>query len=124
MPIANYPLQGTIGSSLLPKRYDIEIYQGDSFEVILNFKDASNVGVNLTGFTGKVQFKDDAAAVVATPVVTLNYGSVNGAVRVFLADTSTIPAGVYNWDLELTDATSRKRTYIGGKVTVTEDVTE
>lgn len=122
MTIIDFPQQGTIGANLLPKRYDIDIYQGDTFEVILNFKDGSNVGVDLTGFTGRAQFKPT----VGTPIditVQVNYGAVNGAVRLSYLDTSLL-SGEYSWDLELEDSGGRKRTYIGGKVTVTTDITE
>jgi hypothetical protein len=122
MTIIDYEQLGTIGANLLPKRYDIKIYQGDTFEVILNFKDAGNVGVDLTGFTGRAQFKPTTGAPIDLTVTT-NYSAVNGAVRVYLADTSAL-TGEYSWDLELEDAGGRKRTYIGGKVTVTDDITE
>lgn len=122
MTIIDYEQLGTIGANLLPKRYDIKVYQGDTFEVILNFKDSENVGVDLAGFTGRAQFKPSAGAPVDL-TVTVNYGSVDGAVQVLLADTSAL-VGEYSWDLELEDAGGRKRTYVGGRVTVTNDITE
>jgi hypothetical protein len=122
MTIIDYEQQGTIGANLLPKRYDIKIYQGDTFEVILNFKDSNNVGVDLAGFTGRAQFKPTTGAPIDL-TVTPTYNAVAGAVRVYLADTSAL-VGEYSWDLELEDAGGRKRTYIGGKVTVTNDITE
>lgn len=122
MTIVDFEQAGTIGANLLPKRYDIKIYQGDTFEVILNFKDEANVGVDLTGFTGRAQFKPATGAPIDL-TVTVNYNAVNGAVRVYLADTSAL-VGEYSWDLELQDAGARVRTYIGGKVTVTNDITE
>lgn len=122
MTIIDFPQQGTIGANLLPKRYDIDIYQGDTFEVILNFKDGLGVGVNLTGFTGKAQFKPDTGSSIELDV-DINYDNVDGAVLVSLLDTSSL-TGTYSWDLELTDAGGRRRTYLGGRVTVTDDITE
>lgn len=122
MTIIDYEQAGTIGANLLPKRYDIQLYQGDTFEVILNFKDAGNVGVDLTGFTGNCQFKPTTGAPIDIGVTT-NFGSVDGAVQLLLADTSAL-SGDYSWDLELVDAGGRRRTYIGGRVTVTQDITE
>lgn len=122
MTIIDYPTQGTIGATLLPKRYDIQIYQGDTFEVILNFRDASEQGIDLTGFIGRAQFKP----AIGTPVdldVVVNYAATNGAVKVSYLDTSLL-SGEYFWDLELEDAEGKRRTYIGGRVTVTEDITE
>jgi len=54
--IIDFPQQGVIGASLRPRRYDIEIYQGDTFEVILNFKNGPNP-TDLTGITYASAFK-------------------------------------------------------------------
>lgn len=124
MPITDFVKQGTINTSLLPKRWDIDIYKGDTFDVTVNFKDSGDVGVDLTGFTGLVEFKDDTEAVVATPTVTVNYNSVDGAVRIFLADTTVLDEGAYKYDLQLTDGAGKKRTFIGGIVNVTGDISD
>ena len=123
MGVVDFPQQGTIGANLLPKRYDIEIYQGDTFEVALNFKDGNQNPVDLTGFVGTVQFKNSQGTVMASPTVTVNEGGILGRVLITLLDTSVLPEGSYSWDLQLSDGT-RHRTYIGGRVVVTEDVTE
>lgn len=122
MPITGFTKQGSIGTSLLPKRWDIDIYKGDTFDVTVNFKDANNAGVDLTGFTGLVQFKSDTGTVVATPTVTVNYGGTLGAVRILLADTTVLNEGTYSYDLQLTDPSGSKRTFIGGVVNVTGDI--
>jgi hypothetical protein len=124
MPITTFPQQGTINTSLLPKRWDIDLYKGDTFDVTVNFKDASNAGIDLTGFTGLVEFKDDTEAVVATPTVTVNYNAVDGAVRILLADTTVLDEGTYKYDLQLTDSGGSKRTFIGGLVNVTGDISD
>lgn len=124
MGIVDYTKQGTIGASRLPKRYDLEIYRGDTLDEIIAFKDVNGTGVNLTGFTALVEFKDlTDEDVVATPTMTVNY-SGNGNVRMFIADTTVIPEGQYRWDLQLTDPGGSRRTYIGGLVTVTGDVSD
>ncbi len=124
MAVIDYTSQGTIGTTLLPKRYDITIYQGDTFEVILNFKDSAGSAVNLSGFNGLVQFKDANNVIIATPIVTMNSNGVIGAAKIYIGDTSIIAGGEYAWDFQLTDAAAKKRTYIGGKVTVEEDISE
>lgn len=124
MGIVDYTKQGSIGTSRLPKRFDLEIYQGDTLDEIIAFKDSGGVGVNLTGFTALVEFKNlDNETVVATPTMTINYNG-NGNVRMFIADTNVIPEGEYRWDLQLTDSGGSRRTYIGGKVIVTADVSD
>lgn len=124
MGIETFPSQGEVGANRQPKRYDLLIYRGDTLDEIFAFKDANGTGVNLTGFSALVEFKDlNADNVVATPTMTVNYNG-NGNVRMFMLDTTPIPAGSYRWDLQLTDASNNRRTYIGGLVTVTGDVSD
>lgn len=123
MTVVDFPQQGSIGTSLLPSRWDIQIYQGDTFDVVINFKDGNGVGIDLTGFTALIQFKSSAGTVVATPTTSLNDGGVPGALRLTL-DTDALAAGDYSYDLQLTSTDGKKRTFIGGKVTVTADISE
>jgi hypothetical protein len=124
MGIVDYTKQGSIGTGRLPKRYDLEIYKGDTLDEIFTFKDVSNVAVNLTGFTALVEFKAlTAETIIATPTMTVNYNG-NGNVRMYIADTTSIPEGTYRWDLQLTDGAGSRRTYIGGQVLVTGDVSD
>ena len=124
MGIVDYTRQGSIGTSRLPKRYDLDIYRGDTLDEVIAFKDAGGTAVNLTGFTALVEFKNlTDNTVVATPTMTVNY-LTNGNVRMYIADTTVIPEGTYRWDLQLTDASSNRRTYIGGQVNVTGDVSD
>lgn len=124
MGVVDYPQQGTIGANLLPKRYDITIYQGDTFNVVFNFKN-NGVGVDLgAGWSGLCQFRAaPGGAVVASPTVTLNADGTLGKVRLYLQTDSLTPAE-YQWDFELTDPSGNKRTYFGGKVTIDQDVSE
>jgi hypothetical protein len=124
MGIETFPSQGEVGANRQPKRYDLLIYRGDTLDEIFAFKDGAGTGVNLAGFTALVEFKNlTDSAVVATPTMTVNYTG-NGNVRMYMQDTTPIPAGQYRWDLQLTDASSNRRTYIGGLVTVTGDVSD
>jgi hypothetical protein len=124
MGIVDYTKQGSIGASRLPKRYDLEIYRGDTLDEVIAFKDSLGGGVNLTGFTALVEIKQlNSETVVATPAMTVNYNG-NGNVRMYIADTSIIPEGQYRWDLQLTDGGGSRRTYIGGEVNVTGDVSD
>jgi len=123
MTVADFPQAGTIGTSLLPTRWDIAIYQGDTFDVVVNFKDANGAGIDLTGFTALIQFKSSVGTVVATPTTELNYDGVLGALRIFL-ETDTLTAGDYTYDLQLNSPDGKKRTFIGGVVTVTSDISE
>jgi hypothetical protein len=126
MGVTTFPQQGTIGANLLPKRYDIKIYQGDTFRFTLVLKDALDELVNLTGYTGKAQFRASIGSSLVQELSVTFPTPANGEVVISLtaAQTNNIPGGSYKWDLELTDASSNVRTLIGGIVEVIEDITE
>ena len=120
--ITDFITEGTIGLSLRPKRYDIELYQGDTFEVTLVFKDINQLPVNLTGVGYDCRFA--AVAPTAAPTVQPTVSALtptNGEVTILIENTSSL-SGNYTWDLQLLNGT-KKRTYIGGAVTITSDLT-
>jgi hypothetical protein len=125
MSIIDFPSEGDIGTDLKPKRYDIEIYQGDTFSFNMVFKNGSTP-VDVTGWTAQAQIKKMDNTPGETPNLDLTVGTTDGKIVVSLTDTDTAAlAGTtdYKYDIQVSDGTS-KRTYIGGKITVTEDVTE
>lgn len=109
--------------SLLPATLDFRLYRGDSIDLNFVLKDSVGTPVNLDGFIGTVQFRDSSDNIVATPVVTVNNGGLMGAVRIFLADTTLLPIGDYDYDFQLEDLEGTKRTYIAGTVTLQKDIT-
>ena len=128
MSIVDFPQQGTIGTSLMPKRYDIVLYQGDTFAFNLVLKDGSAALVDVTGWTAEGQIKkvtDNAAA--ETPALTVTTGTTDGLISVKISDTGTSALSGdtdYKYDIQLTDTGGNVRTIIGGTLTVTEDITE
>lgn len=110
--------------ALLPTNLDLKLYQGDSFDISFKLRASSGEGIDLTGWTGLVQFRDITNNIAATPTVMVNYEGELGVVRVFLEDTSNLPVGAYSYDLQMTDPSLRKRTYLAGTVTVTSDVSQ
>ena len=125
MSIVDFPSQGDIGSDLKPKRYDIELYQGDTFAFDMVFMNGETA-VDVTGWTAQAQIKKMDSTPGETPTLGLTIGGVNGKITVDLTDTETAAlAGTteYKYDIQVSDGTS-KRTFIGGKITVTEDITE
>lgn len=122
MPITDFTQKGTIGASLLPSRYDIDLYRGDTFKFSLVLKDVNSVVIDITGWTGLCQVKNSVGAVVDTPTVTV--GGTNGTVTVNMGDTSSLAEDTYSYDVQMTDTTGNKRTYIGGNVVVTGDISQ
>lgn len=119
--IVDWDKKGDLGVSKRPQRYDIEIYQGDSFELILRFADATSAPINLTGTTANVKFAASGSGPTPPSQPTVTVTAVTGEVKITIDDTSGF-SGEYVWDLQLVTGT-KKRTYIGGKVTVVTDIT-
>lgn len=127
MTVVDFPQEGVIGADLQPKRYDIAIYKGDTFKFALKFMDDAtptpNV-IDLTGFTVLSQLRTYVGGVIGGTVsgsFTASTPGSSGIITLTLDTTALLP-GDYIYDVQLTDTSSNKRTYIGGKVTVTVDV--
>ena len=119
--VVDYPSQGTVGTTRKPKRFDIDLYQGDTFAFYLAF---TGVGLDVTGWTATSTVKDNANAVVAS-VITI--GSVDTTNKRFLitVDSDLLTPGTdYKYDVQVIDAGTNKRTFIGGVITVDDDITE
>jgi len=117
--IVDFPSQGTIGANLKPKRYDLEIYQGDSFEAKLSFKQTNGSPTDLTGITLAVGFLKEAGGAAEVPMLGSHDGT-GGVVTLTIDDTSAL-SGTYKWDLQFIQG-SKKRTYLGGLANVTGDI--
>lgn len=116
-----------------PATLDIEVYKGDDFSVFfrvreLNQDQTPGAYVNLTGGTGKAQVRqtEDNANVEAEFTVTLsNQTTTPGGVLCELssAQTSAFAFTTGVWDVQVTGADSKVKTYLKGKVTVIKEVT-
>lgn len=117
---------GVIGSARKPKRYDIELYQGDTFSFSLVLKNGGTP-INVTGWTAQAQIKKVSdSSPGETPNLAVTVGTSDGKFTISLTDTATAALQgntEYKYDVQLSDGTE-KRTFIGGVITVTEDITE
>jgi hypothetical protein len=122
MSIVNLPSEGSIGASRKPKRFDIEVYQGDTFPFYLTFSGAS---LNVTGWTATATVKKVDDGTVVNGIITI--GAVDTTNKRFLIDLDSetlLPDTEYMYDVQVIDASANKRTFIGGIITVIEDITE
>jgi hypothetical protein len=110
--------------------YDITIEQGATFRLSLVWKDSSNVPVNLTGYTARMQVRRSYTDTVIQLAMTTESGSITlggsaGTINVVSAATATkdiaARAGVY--DLELMSSNGVVTRLVEGKVTVKPEVT-
>ena len=101
------------------------IDQGADYRTTINVTDSNDNPVNLLTYTGQSQIRKHYTSTTAYNFdVSANHA--NGAVILTMSSavTSTIPAGRYVYDCELTDSVSGKISRIvEGIVTVTPQVT-
>lgn len=122
MAVVVFESKGDIGTTLLPQRHDITVYQGDTFRFNMVFNGTEDA-IDITGWTGKCQVRGTDGAVVTEANITLTDPEA-GTLEVDFGDTGQVPGGEYKYDIEMTDTGGGKRTYIGGKFIVLEDITE
>lgn len=124
--ITDAPQQGTIGTNLQPKRFDIVIYQGDTFKFNMVLKSGASP-VSVAGWTGRAKIMKTSGTPGETPEMTVAIGGSDGVVTVSLTKTETaalVNNTEYKYDVELTDSEGNVRTVLGGLITVTEDVSK
>lgn len=124
--VVDFPSQGTIGANLQPKRFDIVIYQGDTFKFNLALK-SGITPVDVTGWTARVAILKSGNTPGETPEMTVLVGDVDGKITISLTGTETaalLNNTEYIYDVEIEDTDENIRTLIGGTIIVTEDITE
>jgi len=125
--VTDFTSQGTIGASLLPQRYDIKIYQGDTFTFDLILEN-NGTPLDVTSWTGNAEINKDVLGTPGeTPNLGLTIGTTDGKITVDLTATESaalIGDTQYYYDIELTDTGGNVRTFIGGFITVTKDITD
>lgn len=109
------------------QRVDIICRKGDTFSIEVNFYDANNQPINLTGYTWKMEVSESDTS--ATPVLDSNDFSYSGnsTGTLFVTATAntmlTINGGMYIYGLQSNDAGTVK-TWLYGLFTVNEDVVD
>jgi hypothetical protein len=109
------------------QRIDIVCREGDTFTIEIDFYDANDQPINLTGYTWKMEVSESDTS--PTPV--LDYTDFtytgNSTGKLFVNATantmSTINGGMYIYGLQSNDAGTVK-TWLYGLFTVNEDVVE
>jgi hypothetical protein len=112
---------------------DICIFQGATFDQVIYYETGTpSTPVNLSGFTAKmhIRSKPESKALIlelstTNGRITLNYGSNNGAIRLFIDDADTANLSVCDkavYDLELYNGGVTTR-ILQGNVIISPEVT-
>ncbi len=113
-------------SSILPAEINYELWQGDTWEPGTITARENGVPINLTGYTAKMEIRHSVSNDV---VLTLQTGSgitmtSLGVINITMTAAQTAQlVGQYLYDLQITDTSSRIRTYTHGLITVMFDTT-
>lgn len=116
---------GVLGQDFLPSNFDLVLYRGDYFPMKVSLKNPSGTALDLTGYTAKASIRSSYED-PTTFNFTSTINAAAGEVDIILPSSvsSTIPAGSYIWDFQVTEPGGNVRTYIAGDVTVYDEVTK
>lgn len=111
-------------------KYDIVCDQGATFSRELKWLDDSANPVNLTGYTARMQVRDEAdSSTAALSLTTENsriaLGGTAGTITLLVSatDTAAVTAGEYVYDLEIVSGAGTVTRLIQGCFTVDAEVT-
>ena len=104
--------------------------QGATFSRAITWQDSQAVPVNLTGYTARMQVRDEvdsasAALSLTTENSRISLGGTAGTITLLVsaADTAAVAAGEYVYDLELVSGAGTVTRLIQGCFTVDGEVT-
>ena len=116
--------------SVLAGTLNLVVQQGSDFREHLEFFDAYNVALDLTGYSGRMQIRHGFDGALVSDLSTSNGGVVvdgsNGWVDIVIANTATaaFPTdAALRYDLELVSSSNEVTRFLQGVVTVTPEVT-
>jgi hypothetical protein len=110
-------------SNIIKADVNFTVIKGDTFDAVVNFKDAEQKPLNFTGATLLMYIKADSES--PTIAATLQAGSeftVTGSTVTFNYITTLTP-GTYFYDLQCTFSNGLRKTLIGGKYKVQQEIT-
>ena len=106
-------------------RSDMIIDQGSTFSTVVTITDTDGSVVNLTGYTANSQIRKHATSANTQATFTITNGGTSGQLTLGLdyANTASLAAGRYVYDVEVTSGANVRSRVLEGIVTVTPEVT-
>lgn len=112
------------------KRLDLTCRKGDTFSLSMSVTDATGASVDFSVYTDiKMQVRPTVDDDVASPILEFDYPtdydtSVVGQLEISKSATamSAVAAGMYVYDLQLTDAVGKTITWFYGLFKVNDDI--
>ena len=113
---------------MIPSKYDIELYCGDTFDLTLKFADKESEPVDLTGCSVRSEIRSnngvgDVVASFTADVVDPLAGQIS--LSLLPSETATLyQHSKMKYDVQVTGADGRVATYVVGSVKAIRDVTQ
>jgi len=104
---------------------NLVIDQGTTFSSIITVTDQNGSPLNLTNYTVKSQFRKSYQSSVFVSFTASIYDALNGKIQLKLnpADTISVDAGRYLYDIQLTDPLGNVTRALEGLVILTPEIT-
>jgi hypothetical protein len=107
---------------------ELTLIKGDDKTFTLNFKDSSDVAIDITGytvfFTVKVKKTDSDANAIIKKDITTHSDPTNGQTQLVLTSSDTTKnAAIYYYDIQLKTDTDEIKTVSIGTLNIQQDVT-
>lgn len=113
-----------------PANYDLEIWQGQTFNFAFVWKDSTGTPINLTGYSGRMHLRPTVMAEVvlidlSTENGKMNFDHLNGGITLTISAEETAQIKCKNavYDLEVFNAEGGVRRLMEGKVIIHREVT-
>lgn len=109
--------------------YDFQIEQGATFKRVLELKDSSNVAINLTGYSAKMQIRQQVDSAVITELTNSSGLAITpllGKIEINISATATLAYTFEfaTYDLIITSAGGEVTRIIEGSITLDPAVTK
>lgn len=111
----------------------IKLVQGDTLSINLTLEDDNAAVINLTAYTAKLTVRSSPtltgtsiislSSAGGSPAITLGSTSPNLVISVAAATTAAWEKGLFYYDLELTNGSGVKRTYLFSTFEIVDHIT-
>lgn len=105
---------------------NLYIDQGSTFNSIVTLRNQNGTLMNLTNYTVKSQFRKSYQSSQAYTITVSLYDAPNGKVKLHMdaAYLSSIKAGRYLYDIEITSPLNEKLRVLEGIIVITPEITQ
>lgn len=117
--------------TIQPGKYNLKVFQGATFDELFTWKDENGLAIAFTGYTARMQARDDYSAVspfmnLTTENGGITLGATDGTIHLTMNATATaaITAESGVWDLEMVAPSGAVYRLLQGSVCVRKEATK